>query len=323
MQIRYSILLLLISVTVSIGMTSVIGIGIIQNDVVDIVEHEIPKIQYALEMEVYINEMAQDVLENLAQLPRDNTFADDAEKFRFFHDQYTALELTDHEKELMVQLDAKFEQFVLLGNELIEIEKLEIIEIQQEHADKVLELEKMKLLDYEKFHMLLKEMDDILDKELQTEAVEKISEEEHEVLVTIQEFFIVLFVVVSTTLVIGYIITKRLADRLSRLVKFTYEVEKGNYESRTDDIGNDEIGYLGRALNQSIIQLQQVTKEKTNSLFKKFHQMDTSHTRSHGGSGLGLVICKGYIEDMKGEIGLESDKGKGATFFFTIPKVED
>ena len=66
-----------------------------------------------------------------------------------------------------------------------------------------------------------------------------------------------------------------------------------------------------------------IPKEKINSLFKKFHQMDTSHTRSHSGSGLGLVICKGYIEDMKGKIWLESDKGKVATFFFTIPKVED
>ncbi len=63
-----------------------------------------------------------------------------------------------------------------------------------------------------------------------------------------------------------------------------------------------------------------IPKEKTNSLFKKFHQMDTSHTRSHGGSGLGLVICKGYIEDMKGKIWLESDKGKGAHFLFTISK---
>jgi len=275
MQIRYSILLLLILIIVSIGITSVIGIGIIQNDVVDIVEHEIPKIQYTLEMEVYINEMAQDVLENLAQLPQDNTFADDAEKFRFFHDQYTALELTDHEKELMVQLDAKFEQFVSLGNELIEIEELEIIEIQQEHADKVLELEKMKLSDFDKFHTLLKEMDDILDNQLQAEAVEKISEEEHEALVTIQEFFIVLFVVFTISLVIGYIITKRLGDRLNRLVKLSYEVEKGNYESRTDDIGNDEIGYLGRALNQSIIQLQQVTKKKDEFASMVTHELKT------------------------------------------------
>jgi len=48
--------------------------------------------------------------------------------------------------------------------------------------------------------------------------------------------------------------------------------------------------------------------------------MDTSHTRSHGGSGLGLVICKGYIEGMKGKIWLGNDERKGVTFFFTIPK---
>ena len=63
-----------------------------------------------------------------------------------------------------------------------------------------------------------------------------------------------------------------------------------------------------------------IPKDKIDTLFRKFHQIDTSHTRSHGGSGLGLVICKGYIEDMKGEIGLESEEGKGSTFFFTIPK---
>ncbi|MDC4231936.1 MAG: ATP-binding protein [Nitrosopumilus sp.] len=49
--------------------------------------------------------------------------------------------------------------------------------------------------------------------------------------------------------------------------------------------------------------------------------MDTSHTRSHGGSGLGLVICRGYIDGMKGKIWAESEEGKRTTFFFTIPKV--
>jgi len=63
-----------------------------------------------------------------------------------------------------------------------------------------------------------------------------------------------------------------------------------------------------------------IPKDKISTLFKKFHQMDTSHTRSHGGSGLSLVICKGYIEDMNGKIVLESDEDKGTTFFFTIPK---
>ena len=63
-----------------------------------------------------------------------------------------------------------------------------------------------------------------------------------------------------------------------------------------------------------------IPKDKIGTLFKKFHQIDTSHTREHGGSGLGLVICKGYIEGMKGSIRVESDIRRGTTFFFTIPK---
>ena len=63
-----------------------------------------------------------------------------------------------------------------------------------------------------------------------------------------------------------------------------------------------------------------IPKDSIDSLFKKFHQLDTSHTRKHGGSGLGLTICRGYIEGMGGIIWLESDVGKGTTFLFTIPK---
>jgi len=47
-----------------------------------------------------------------------------------------------------------------------------------------------------------------------------------------------------------------------------------------------------------------------------------SQSRTHDGIGLGLSICKGLIEEMKGRIWLESEKGKGTTFFFTIPKVK-
>jgi len=62
-----------------------------------------------------------------------------------------------------------------------------------------------------------------------------------------------------------------------------------------------------------------IPKEKQYQLFKKFHQIDTSHTRTHGGGGLGLTICKGYVEDMSGKIWVESEEGKGTTFIFTIP----
>jgi len=63
-----------------------------------------------------------------------------------------------------------------------------------------------------------------------------------------------------------------------------------------------------------------IPKDGIDSLFKKFYQMDTSHTRKHKGSGLGLTISKGYIEGMNGKIWAESEEGKGTTFSLIIPK---
>jgi len=48
--------------------------------------------------------------------------------------------------------------------------------------------------------------------------------------------------------------------------------------------------------------------------------MDTSHTRKHGGTGLGLTICSGYVEGMGGKIWVDSEEGKGTTFSLTVPK---
>ncbi|MGI0007487.1 MAG: sensor histidine kinase [Nitrosotalea sp.] len=63
-----------------------------------------------------------------------------------------------------------------------------------------------------------------------------------------------------------------------------------------------------------------IPKEKQDNLFKKFYQVDTSLKRSHGGTGLGLVICKGIVEALGGKIWLESEIGKGTIIFFTIPR---
>ncbi|CUR52220.1 K+ channel signal transduction histidine kinase [Nitrosotalea devaniterrae] len=65
-----------------------------------------------------------------------------------------------------------------------------------------------------------------------------------------------------------------------------------------------------------------IPKEKQDGLFKKFYQIDTSLKRSHGGTGLGLVICKGITEALGGKIWLESEVGKGTTFYFQIPNNE-
>jgi CheY-like chemotaxis protein len=54
-------------------------------------------------------------------------------------------------------------------------------------------------------------------------------------------------------------------------------------------------------------------------IFERFRQGSENHTRGYEGSGLGLSICKSYVEMLGGKIWVESEEGKGSIFYFTIP----
>ena len=104
-----------------------------------------------------------------------------------------------------------------------------------------------------------------------------------------------------------------LLNLTANAIKFT---SKGKVEvyCRIDE-EQEEYYMLYFSVRDTGIGISEKDREK---LFKKFTQIDGSKTRKFGGSGLGLVISKELVQHMAGQIGVESEEGNGAAFWFTI-----
>jgi PAS domain S-box-containing protein len=62
-----------------------------------------------------------------------------------------------------------------------------------------------------------------------------------------------------------------------------------------------------------------IAPEFQERVFERFYQIDNDTSRQFSGAGLGLAICKAYVEILGGTISLQSAAGSGSVFFFTIP----
>lgn len=108
-------------------------------------------------------------------------------------------------------------------------------------------------------------------------------------------------------------------DRIREVVTNVFD----NAVKYTDE-GKVSLGITG---NNEIVQVRVsdtgpgIPTEDIEHLFQKFYRVDNSATRSVGGTGLGLFICKKIVELYHGTIWAESEVGKGSTFYINIPRL--
>lgn len=108
-------------------------------------------------------------------------------------------------------------------------------------------------------------------------------------------------------------ITQVLNNLLSNAIKFTSVGQIVINVVKTVDL-EEEFELFFMVIDTGI----GIAEKEMDKLFKSFSQVDASITRRFGGTGLGLSIVKSLVEMMGGSVNVESEKGKGSTFSFSV-----
>ncbi len=105
-----------------------------------------------------------------------------------------------------------------------------------------------------------------------------------------------------------------LTNLVSNSIKFTSEGEvivKVSLKDEAESTAMIEFRVIDTGIG--------ISPQAQKKLFQPFTQVDASTTRKYGGTGLGLAICKQIVDLMGGEIGIDSEEGKGSQFWFRVP----
>lgn len=104
---------------------------------------------------------------------------------------------------------------------------------------------------------------------------------------------------------------KILLNLISNALKFTPGGGRINVAVAPFDSASYELSVADSGCGIAAAQLPE--------LFSRFHQVDSSATRQHGGSGIGLALVKQLVQLMGGEVGVQSAVGQGTRFFVRLP----